>query len=184
MKRGFVLLSLILLLSIVSACQPQSENVEKITGKDLAIAIIGELPSINEKNVTFTKVGFEALESSDSTYDAVFIMEDSLDKAAEVSNITRFKESDKPIFFIGSKASYIPFIETENPLTYKEYAERTNFTDFEVSGIIFVDNETGYRSFAISVPVKDETLSNDNKKKIYTEVFKAIRTNKLHKGGI
>lgn len=181
MNKNFVFLIVLSTLLIISACQSTEKNISNVQEKDLEIAIIGEIPDITEENIKFTGIDFKELENESFYYDAVFIMENYLGEATQINNIKRFKNSSKPIFFIGSKASYFPFIESENPLPYQEYVERLNISNYEVSGIIYVDDITGYRSFNISSPVEEVDLSSSMKKKVFSEVFNAIRKNKLHK---
>lgn len=169
-----------MIFSILAACQQKESNVEH--QKTLNIAIVGITPDISiDNNIKFTNIEFNELESDELPFDAIFVTENRLSEAAQTKNIKRFKNSNKPIFFIGTKASYFPFIDAEKPLSYEEYVNRIDITNYEISGIIFIDDTTGYQSFNISTFANEDTLSSDDKNKLFSEVFDAIRKKQLHK---
>lgn len=179
MKKNLAFLILIAVFLISGACQSKEFNAEY--KKKLNIAVIGEIPDIASDDIEFTKIKFKEIENNEFYYDAIFVMKNYLSEAAQDKNIKRFRNSSKPIFFIGTKASYFPFIETGNSLSYEDYVKRVNITNYEISGIIFVDDRTGYQSFNVSAFVDENSLSSSDKDKIFSEVFNTIRKNKLYK---
>ena len=111
-----MLICLILLIATVSGCglgASQQMPIELYSGKPLHIAMIGELPEVELEQVKFNTISFQELENINtisSAYDAVCIMNSQFDTADQERYVEVYTASSIPIFFIGTKKSYLPFV--------------------------------------------------------------------------
>lgn len=179
MKKRLILSLCMMMIFILAACQSNPDHMPK--KKDLNIGVIGEIPEVDEEHIHFTGIEFKEIDDPVSSYDAVFITENYLEEATETKNIQRFKKSHQPTFFIGTKASYIPFIDIGQSVSYDDYAKRLGISNYEITGIIHVNDEIGYHTLTFNAPIEEEKLSVQQKHQMYSEVFEAISKNKLHK---
>lgn len=114
MKKFILIISLLLLAS----CSNQDANYE---GAPLNIAVIGDVPEMNNEKITFKTITLEEfnekhLEAA-SELDAVMITPGMFEKASEDRFIEVYINSKLPIIFFDSPKRHIPFVN-EN-LTYK-----------------------------------------------------------------
>ncbi|WP_404458484.1 hypothetical protein [Sutcliffiella horikoshii] len=73
---------LLVLVFALTACK-QNSVFKSYEGKTLDIAMVGEPPEVKEEQVIFTEISFDEMTLEDLTsYDAVFISENNLSKAA------------------------------------------------------------------------------------------------------
>lgn len=158
---------------VLSACSENDLVEPEYDGRDLKIAVIGEFPEVREKNVLFEEMSFAGWKTEG--YDAVLISESFLAEAANADNIQKFKESSIPVFFLGTKASYMPFIELENAPSYEQLVKQVNDEDNPIAGILYKGEEEGYQGWTFSYPVVDsKIIRKKNDKEIYSLVFKTI----------
>ncbi|WP_051387579.1 lipoprotein [Peribacillus psychrosaccharolyticus] len=138
MKKILLLIAIVLILAGCSSKHTPDPN-EKIespefksyNGDQLRIGLIGEPPTIKEKNlIKFTSLELNQLDSS--KYDAIFIMKEYLEQAAEDKYANVYRSTSIPFFFIQSKKSFIPFITKE--ISYRDADE---FKDTNVCHRIF-----------------------------------------------
>ncbi|WP_430786672.1 hypothetical protein VBD025_14420 [Virgibacillus flavescens] len=178
MRKMIVLLILIVLLG---ACQPKDELKEKIyDGEALRVAVIGDVPKVREDQVNFEKVSWkEMAELTVSEYDAVIVMEDHLPEAAAKKNKEIYKKINIPFFFVGSKASHVPFTSEDNSLSYKEHAERINDDENFISGILYKSKKEGFNGWKFSYPIENNKFQKDKVKGIYSAVFKVVEAESL-----
>lgn len=164
---------LLLVILLLTACSNNHLVEPEYDGRNLKIAVIGEFPEVREKNVLFEKTSFEGWKTKG--YDAVFISEQYLAEAANAQNIQKFKESKIPVFFLGTKASYIPFIELENPVSYEQHVTQINDDENPIAGILYKGKEEGYQGWTFSYPVVDSKIIRKKKdQEIYSLVFNTI----------
>ncbi|WP_374723949.1 hypothetical protein [Calidifontibacillus erzurumensis] len=176
------ILTIILLTSFffVSACeQPISKDATLYKGKALRIIVIGNMPVIREEQVRFKEMTFESLYNADlNSYDAVFIMPYYLSEAANIKNKKIYRQSKIPIFFIGTKASYLPFItftESENELSYEDYVKRINDDENFVVGILYTEDYLQSWKFCYGNSIKNLSREADELR-IYSDVFRVIES--------
>ncbi|MBP2243377.1 hypothetical protein J2Z40_004015 [Cytobacillus eiseniae] len=166
MKKKSIYLFLLLFIFVLSACS-QSPDFKLYKGKSLRIAVIGELPKVREKHVSFKEISFNELTSEKViSFDAVFITKENLPKAAESQYAKIYLNSTIPFFFIQAK-SHLPFIEEE--IVYNESWKWTVGNDYAVG--VLVDDEL-LRNWGFG-------LYNDKKngkhiKDVYSRIFETI----------
>ncbi|PEJ53336.1 MULTISPECIES: transcription elongation factor GreAB [unclassified Bacillus (in: firmicutes)] len=119
MKKFFSVLLLILVM--LTGCNSDTVYSSGYDGKKLIIGVIGNFPKVSEGNVKFKKISFKKIEENkklSSEFDAVFIMKKHLSEASDSKYANIYKHSDIPFFFIGSKKSYIAFVDEQ--FTYED----------------------------------------------------------------
>jgi hypothetical protein len=153
-KKGKNYLSFIVLILLfaLTACI-QSPEFELYEGKALRIAVVGEPPEVKEEQVRFTEISFDELTNKElESYDAVFITEENLPKAAESKYANIYLDSTIPFFFISAN-NHIPFTIEET-----EYDESWKWTPGQsyAAGVLKQEDES-LKSWGFS-------LYNDEKK--------------------
>lgn len=171
--KKILFLVLLVFTSALVACADEKATDPIYEGRSLDIAVIGEFPDVREKNIHFDKITFDSWNTNH--YDAVFISEETLAEAAKVENVQKYKESDIPVFFLNTKASHIPFMELEHPLSYDEVAKQVNNEQDPIAGLFYVGEEEGYNSWTFSYPVVDSQFQTSDIKIVYSAVFKVIQ---------
>lgn len=112
----------------------QNQNETLYKGKELVIAVLGDAPEVEEKQITFQEINFEEFTVKKiRNFDAVFIMNESLSVAAEKRYTHIFTDSNIPFFFIDSNKGAYPFID-EN-LEYDE-AREIPYHDYYATGYL------------------------------------------------
>ncbi len=137
-----MLICLILLIATLSGCglgASQQMPIELYSGKPLHIAVIGELPEVELEQVKFNTISFQELENINtisSAYDAVWIMNSQFDIADQERYVEVYTALSIPIFFIGTKKSYLPFVFED--MTYNDAPDIPG--DY-VAGYLQIDQE-------------------------------------------
>ncbi|SES01467.1 hypothetical protein SAMN04487944_11524 [Gracilibacillus ureilyticus] len=164
MKVSNVLVA-VLFLSFLVGCNVLNEK-EVYVGDDLEIGVIGKIPEVRENNIAFSTVTFSDLEKKSvlQKLDAIFIMEEFLPEASLEKNVKKYKETEIPYFFIGTKKSYVPF--TNEDIGYDE------IPDIEIEYAAGFYSSDKSRMWGFSLNNYEETESNI--KDIYTEIFEVI----------
>ncbi|MEO4052963.1 hypothetical protein [Solibacillus sp. CAU 1738] len=171
--KKLLVIGLFIFIIILAACS-NDKVVEPIyEGRDLKIAVIGEFPTVREKNIQFEEMTFDTWEIIG--YNAIFISQEYLSEAANDDNVQKFKESKIPIFFLGTKASYMPFMELNNTVTYEQFAKQVNDNENPIAGLLYKGEEQGYLGWTFSYPVvNSRMITSDKSGKIYSHVFNVI----------
>ncbi|OZI10484.1 hypothetical protein CEW92_16460 [Bacillaceae bacterium SAS-127] len=172
--KKILFLSLLIFTSALVACTGEKVADPIYEGRNLNIAVIGEFPDVRENNIHFEKITFDSW--STNNYDAIFISEENLAEAAKIENVQTYKKSDIPVFFLNTKASHIPFMELEHPLSYDEVAKQMNNEQDPIAGLFYVGEE-GYNAWTFSYPVVDSQLQTSDIKSVYSAVFTVIQDN-------
>lgn len=178
MKKTLLLIAIVLLLAGCSSKHTPDPN-EKIespefksyNGDQLRIGLIGEPPTIKEKNlIKFTSLELNLLNHLDSSkYDAIFIMKEYLEQAAEDKYANVYRSTSIPFFFIQSKKSFIPFITKE--ISYRdadEFKDQTYATGF------LQQNKEEYQTWGYGL--YNDTVSEINIKDVYSRIFSTIES--------
>lgn len=107
-----VIVSTALLIFLFIGCSKEKVDVGKYIGRELKIAVLGEIPKIKEEKIKFEKVGFEDIEniSSSEKYDAIFVMNENLNEASKDKYKDIYLNSKATFFFIDSEKGRIPFM--------------------------------------------------------------------------
>ncbi|MEH7115594.1 hypothetical protein V7124_25020 [Neobacillus niacini] len=169
-KKGKNYLSFILLILLfaLTACT-QSPDFELYEGKPLKIAVVGEPLKVNEEQVIFTEISFDEMASEElKSYDAVFITEENLPKAAESKYANIYLDSTIPFFFISAN-SHIPFTVKET-----EYDESWNWTAGQsyAAGVLNLKEDELLKSWGYSF--YNDIKTNEQIKNVYSRIFKTI----------
>lgn len=178
MKKILLLIAIVLVLAGCSSKHTPDPN-EKIeipefksyNGEQLRIGLIGEPPTIKEKNlIKFTSLELNLLNHLDSSkYDAIIIMKDYLEQAAEDRYAKVYRSTSIPIFFIQSNKSFIPFI-TED-ISYRdadEFKDQTYATGF------LQQNKKEYQSWGYGL--YNDTVNEMNINDVYSRIFGTIES--------
>ncbi|WP_077622901.1 hypothetical protein [Sediminibacillus massiliensis] len=135
-KLSFGVFLLFMVLIAVFSNDQTTERQEAYDGEELQLALIGDSPEIRNDRVEFEKISLEELRKLEyGTFDGVLIMEDQLSEAARQENRDIYKELQIPLFFVGSQANVMPFIDMESQISYEEYAQRVNDKQTFISGL-------------------------------------------------
>lgn len=180
MKKILLFIAIVLVLAGCSSKHTPEPNevlenpeFKSYNGEQLRIALIGEPPTIKEKNlIKFTSIEFNQLDST--KYDAIFIMKDYLEQAAEDTYAKVYRSTSIPIFFIQSNKSFIPFI-TED-ISYRdadEFKDQTYATGF------LQQNKEEYQSWGYGL--YNDTVNEMNIKDVYSRIFGTIESIKNSK---
>ena len=115
MKKVLLFISLLLL---VSCSTPQEMNYN---GTPLKIAVIGDIPNVNNEKITFQKVTLEELSEKKleaaTIWNAVMITPSMFEKASEDRYIEVYTNSELPVLFFDSPKRHLPFVHED--MSYK-----------------------------------------------------------------
>lgn len=108
---------LIVCLFMVTAC---SNNEVKYDGAPLEIAVVGDVPEVNNENIHFEplsleRLGEEAAQIADN-FDAVLITPTVFEEASHDRFVKVYQRYGIPVIFFNSPKSHYPF--TSEGLTY------------------------------------------------------------------
>jgi len=172
-SKGLKYFYLILIALSLSACTP-SPDFELYEGKSLRIAVVGESPEVKEKQVNFKEISFDEMTSEElKSYDAIFIMRENLNKAAESYYADVYLNSTIPFFFIQSTKSYHPFIDKE-----QEYADARDFSqynDYYATGFLASLKDENHKFWRYGL--YNDIDNNENIKEVYSRIFNTIEQN-------
>jgi hypothetical protein len=165
-KKFLFFIALLLIFSL-TACT-QSPDFELYEGKALKIAVIGEPPEVEEEQVKFNEISFDELTSEHlNSYDAVFITEENLPKAAEGKYANIYLDSIIPFFFISAN-NHIPF--TIKGAKYDESWKWSAGQSY-AAGVLKQEDET-LKSWGFSLYNDQKTVKHI--KAVYSRIFKEI----------
>ncbi|MFP3388749.1 hypothetical protein [Brevibacillus sp. SIMBA_040] len=122
---------------------------------------------VDEKNIEFTEIELGKMSSTpDTEFHALFIMPEFLEEASSARFADLYKNLKYPVFFIGSKKSYYPFIE--EALTYSK-APATNSGMFATG---FINKNGQYTIFEYGF--KNDEQTEENLRELYSNIFNTI----------
>ncbi|WP_404428616.1 hypothetical protein [Sutcliffiella horikoshii] len=159
---------LLVLVFALTACN-QNSVFKSYEGKTLYIAVVGEPPEVKEEQVRFTEISFDEMTPEDLTsYDAVFIRENNLSKAAADQYADVYSASTIPFYFIGTD-NFVPF--TEKDLDYDKTSEWTAGMSYAVGILASQENDTlRHWGFGLHKDIK----SDEHLKAMYSRIFMSI----------
>jgi len=173
-KKIILLFFQIILIATTLGCTNSNfndSNTIEVTPSDayLTIGVIGTSPEVNEKNITFKPYSLEQLdENIDPTLDALFVMPEHLEEAAEPEFAQLYRRLPYPTFFIGSEKLAYAF--TEEDVTYE-----TAFTGDKLMytrGVFFNPDSETYQGWEFGL--YNDVRNEKNIKAMYTQVFETI----------
>ena len=130
LMRSYFKISIII-LALISIIGFINIKFEKYNGKNLSIAVIGEVPKVREDIIKFNNIEFDDLVGDiSSKYDAVIITKDNLLEASQSKYVFIYKKCKIPIFFIEAKKGYILF--TNEELSYEDVPQLSNPSSYAV----------------------------------------------------
>lgn len=136
------------------------------SGDPLRIAVVGEIPEVASKQVTFKKVEATALKNSPQEYDAFFVTDVHFEELASDVWTDTFKRIPVPVFFIGLDVQ--AFIFTERDMDYKSQSYEANS---HTQG--FVGEAAGGMSWEYGDPI-ESTDPADAPKEIFKLIFEDV----------
>lgn len=156
--------------TLVLDTTPDSVDTPLYPGKALNVAVIGEAPSVRERQVVFSAVTLDEMynnsRSLSAEYDAVFIMKEHLSEAADARYAEVYQTAGIPFFFIESKKSYMPFILKD--LAYEDVPDMNN--GMYATG--FLNAEGKWQIWATGL--YSDKVNTTNIKSAYSAVFEAV----------
>ncbi|PFW44749.1 hypothetical protein [Priestia megaterium] len=183
MKKNIQIFSILtILITGLIGCSAMQTDKEVYKGEKLNIAVVGEIPEINEKesNINFKKLSLKDIKKIDlKSYDAVIITKPYLSKAANKKYKDTYLNGQIPFFFVESKGSILPFVD--NSLTYKQYADRVNDTQSYIVGVLGNPNGDNYNTWQYDYAIKNDKFDRTDVKGIYSRVFKTVEKVKKEK---
>lgn len=171
MNKLSIFTLVILLTMFTTGCTITAStiNTPEYIGKSLSLGVVGEAPKIREEHVSFTRISFEELEDYtelSSNYDAVIIMKDHLEEAAEGKYAKVYKNADIPFFFMESTKSYMPFVLEE--VSYDHPSLKNYNSDMYATGYLHL--EQGDRVWGYGIPKVNEPNIKDAYSRIFTTI--------------
>lgn len=165
--KSFVKIILLMGISLVllMGCSKEKVYEEKYIGRELRIAVLGEIPNVREEQIKFEKVDFENIEniSSSEKYDAIFVMKENLNEASKDKYKYIYSNSKVTFFFIDSEKGRIPFMV--KGVSYEEEEKRETF-----SYIVSIEKNDSSTGFGLYNDEKTEKNIQD----CYSTAFKYI----------
>ncbi|MGG3280086.1 hypothetical protein [Paenibacillus solani] len=166
-RKQYIVCILLSILFVISACT--STKLDLYEGKFLNIAVVGEPPQIKEKQVSFNKISFNDLNEEDlDKYDAVLVMRENLNQAAERQYTDIYTNSQIPFFFI-STTSHVPF--TEKDVKYDATWDWSPGTSYAVS--IYKSNEDDTLKYW-ELGLYNDEKTDENIEELYSRIFMRI----------
>ncbi|QOR64920.1 hypothetical protein IM538_13810 [Cytobacillus suaedae] len=166
--RNYLSFVLLILLFALPACA-QSRDFESYEGKSLRIAVVGDLPEVKEKQVSFSELSFDKLTGEEiGSYDAIFITEENLPQASENKYANTYLNSAIPFFFISTN-SHIPFTVKES-----EFNESWNWTpgnNYAV-GVLTSNEDKALKSWGFGL--YNDKKTDENIKEVFSRIFETI----------
>ncbi|MFJ7746902.1 amino acid oxidase [Peribacillus sp. NPDC097295] len=162
MKRIVILVSLVLL----AAC---SNSEVKYDGAPLKIAVIGETPSFQNKNIRVEPLSLDKfIEEStliSANYDAVMLSKDVFEAASDDKFVDVYTSSEIPIVFLNSSKRHYPFVNED--ITYETAPD--SLTDGSHTTVYLHDDHAN-KDDAWFFHLDDKKNENE----LYTKLFKKI----------
>ncbi|RDI37265.1 hypothetical protein [Falsibacillus pallidus] len=170
MKRK-LLLALLLVISVLTACSSSVDEIKDsplYNGRKLVIGVVGNAPEVREKNIEFKKLTLDDLkkENLSAKYDAVFIMKKYLSEASEAPYAKIYRNAGVPFFFMGSKKSYVPFVDEE--VEYKDYPD--------TGSAVYADGyyESGIKGSNWEFGLYNDAVNKVNVQDVYSRIFTKV----------
>jgi hypothetical protein len=164
--KNYLFFMLLILIFVLSACT-QSPEFELYEGKELNIAVIGELPEVEEEQVRFNKISFDELANEElGTYDAIFITEENLPKAAKSQYADVYLNSTIPFFFIGTD-NFVPFTEKD-----LEYDKTSNWDGSYAVGVLTSQEDESLKNWGFGL--YNDKKTDEHIKDVYSRIFMTI----------
>lgn len=162
---------MIISLLVLVACSDQNVKYE---GAPLKIAVIGDVPEINNEKITFetiTLVEFSEKEwDEESGFDAVMVTPSMFEEASDDRFVEVYNNSMLPFIFFDSPKRHLPFVNDN--ITYKtaqwESLNNGSHTTIYLNGHVAESVES--KQDAWYFYSKDEKMI----KKLYEEVLRKI----------
>ena len=186
-NKIFSLIVLSIISLIVSGCgsssnaasqndesQEKVEDFELYDGEPLIIGVIGEVPNIDEHQITFNILTFKDLLQGDleNLYDAILIDKDNLIEASQNDYSEVYTNSNIPFLFVESSKNHLPFIDSEkdyNDEAFKEMEDNLTYITLYSNRGELEDEYVGYSLY-------NDEMTETNKKEVYSRAFKTIET--------
>ncbi|TKD70783.1 hypothetical protein [Pseudalkalibacillus hwajinpoensis] len=171
MKRLYILIVLSLLLNLLGCSTETTDSTDYIEydGSDLEVAVIGDIPNLNEEKVKFTNITFEEMEKlkpKPEEIDAVIITKENLIKASQGKYAKVYKNTNIPFFFIESSKSYVPFVYEK--YSYEKYPEVDSL--IYATGVYFHKEELTHWGYGLY----NDKLNDENIRNVYIRIFSTI----------
>lgn len=141
---SFIVLVIFLIGFTVTIKDDETMIFKIYQGRDLNVAIVGDVPNVLESNVYFQQIELADLLDMDfSSFDGIFITEDHLRDASNPKYTSTYHKIEKPIFFVGS-SSHLPFL-------YEEigFDDVTLNDSYYATAIKIVDEKVMYRGYGL-----------------------------------
>lgn len=167
MKKLILIMSLLLLCS----CSNQEMNYD---GAPLKIAVIGDIPEMNNGKITFEAITLEEFSKkvlkAASLWNAVMITPSMFEKASDDRYIDVYNNSNVPVIFFDSPKSYYPFVNTDVTYTTAHWDSLKNGSHTTIYLHSNLNDSEENKEDAWYFYLEDEKNINQ----LYEEVFKKI----------
>ncbi|QKS72534.1 hypothetical protein FLK61_38605 [Paenalkalicoccus suaedae] len=172
-------LGVLTLPAILAGCG-SAEEEDAYDGPALSFGIVGDEPDIRENQVEFTPVNLENVHGeAPNDFDGILVMEEHLAEAAEPEYVAMYPDMQTPIFFVGTEAGILPFVDLNNPIGYEETVRRARDESIHIAGFVPdypVDGaeEETLLTLTFGYPIANNELQTDNPEYSYSELFRFI----------
>ena len=162
------IISIFFLLTL-SAC---SNNEVKYEGEPLKIAVIGDIPELNNKKIHFESISLDEF-SEDATqistnFDAVMITPLMFEEASDDRFVDVYSNSEMPIIFFDSPKRHFPFIRAGATYETAHWEALNNGSHTTIS----LSDRDADREDAWYFYLKDEKELDS----LYKEIFQMVET--------
>lgn len=156
------------LLFLIAACSPKPE-FELYEGKELSIAVLGTKPEVEEEQVDFQEITFDEFTTEElNKFDAVFIMKENLEEAAESQYAPIYSDTHIPFFFIENNKDAYPFIDAD--LAYEDAREIPDHNYYATSFL-----KTPYdEERTVRYGLYNDEVSEENIREAFSRMFKTV----------
>jgi hypothetical protein len=156
------------LIFLIAACSPNPE-FELYEGKELSIAVLGTKPEVEEEQVDFQEITFDEFTTEVlNKFDAVFIMKENLEEAAESQYAPIYSDTHIPFFFIENNKDEYPFIDAD--LAYEDAMEIPDHNYYATSFLKTPDDEER----TVRYGLYNDEVSEENIQEAFSRMFKAV----------
>jgi hypothetical protein len=168
MKRFLYIFMALLMIIFGCSVKNEEQTSTKELSKELSIGVVGAPPSLKRPNVSFRTLSLREVKSNERI-DALFIMPEHLEEAAQPEYADLYKSLPYPTFWIDSQKPYYAFTDAE--FTYENAPG--SFEDYAYGYLNLDKNQI--KGWAIKL--KNNKKTKENIEEAYDIIFDIISKN-------
>lgn len=174
MKKWLLQAIVVLVLLASAGCQQADAIAPEYKGPKLSIAVVGEIPTVHTKKVSFTSVSLDDvskdLVKASQTFDALFVMKSQFSIADDDQYVPTYRSLTIPTFFIGTEQLYLPFVNEDS-----SYEHAPSFENVYAAGFLDRGTEKEYRDETWEYTLPENKKTEAHIQAMYADIFDAIQ---------